>query len=53
MSELIIYDCDGTLIDSERLVAKVCLAEIHALGLKHWTMERYYAAFVGMHRGAA
>ena len=48
MSELIIYDCDGTLIDSERLVAKVCLAEIHALGLKHWTMERYYAAFVGM-----
>ena len=48
MSELIIYDCDGTLIDSERLVAKVCLAEIHALGLTHWTMERYYAAFVGM-----
>jgi HAD superfamily hydrolase (TIGR01509 family) len=48
VSELIIYDCDGTLIDSERLVAKVCLAEIHALGLKHWTMERYYAAFVGM-----
>lgn len=48
VSELIIYDCDGTLIDSERLVAKVCLAEIHALGLTHWTMERYYAAFVGM-----
>jgi HAD superfamily hydrolase (TIGR01509 family) len=48
VSELIIYDCDGTLIDSERLVAKVCLSEIHALGLTHWTMDRYYATFVGM-----
>ncbi len=48
MPNLIIYDCDGTLIDSERLVAKVCMAEIHALGLTHWTMERYFASFVGM-----
>jgi HAD superfamily hydrolase (TIGR01509 family) len=46
--DLIIYDCDGTLIDSERLVAKVCMAEIHALGLTHWTMDRYFASFVGM-----
>ncbi len=48
MPNLIIYDCDGTLIDSERLVAKVCMAEIHALGLTHWTMDRYFASFVGM-----
>ncbi len=48
MSELVIYDCDGTLIDSERLVAKVCMAEIHRLGLTHWTMDRYIATFVGM-----
>ncbi len=48
MSTLTIYDCDGTLIDSERLVAEVCIAEIHALGLTHWTMDRYFASFVGM-----
>ena len=48
MSLLTIYDCDGTLIDSERLVAEVCLAEIHGLGLTRWTMDRYFAAFVGM-----
>ena len=48
MSILTIYDCDGTLIDSERLVAEVCLAEIHGLGLTHWTMDRYFASFVGM-----
>ena len=46
--DLIIYDCDGTLIDSERLVARVCMEEIHALGLTHWTMDRYFASFVGM-----
>ena len=48
LSELVIYDCDGTLIDSERLVAKVCMAEIHRLGLTHWTMDRYISTFVGM-----
>jgi HAD superfamily hydrolase (TIGR01509 family) len=48
LPDLIIYDCDGTLIDSERLVAKVCMAEIHALGLTHWTTDRYFASFVGM-----
>jgi HAD superfamily hydrolase (TIGR01509 family) len=48
MPELIIYDCDGTLVDSERLVADICLAEIHRLGLTHWTMDRYVASFVGM-----
>jgi HAD superfamily hydrolase (TIGR01509 family) len=48
MPDLIIYDCDGTLIDSERIVADVCLAEIHKLGLAHWTMDDYVHAFVGM-----
>jgi HAD superfamily hydrolase (TIGR01509 family) len=48
MPDLIIYDCDGTLVDSERLVAEICLDEIHRLGLTHWTMDRYVEAFVGM-----
>lgn len=48
MNRLVIYDCDGTLIDSERLVARVCMAEIHGLGLTHWTMDRYFSTFVGM-----
>jgi HAD superfamily hydrolase (TIGR01509 family) len=48
VSRLTIFDCDGTLIDSERLVAKVCLQAIHGLGLSDWTMEKYYASFVGM-----
>jgi HAD superfamily hydrolase (TIGR01509 family) len=48
VSRLTIFDCDGTLIDSERLVAKVCLQAIHGLGMSDWTMEKYYASFVGM-----
>jgi HAD superfamily hydrolase (TIGR01509 family) len=48
LPDLIIYDCDGTLIDSERLVATVCMSAIHQLGLTHWTLDRYYGAFVGM-----
>jgi HAD superfamily hydrolase (TIGR01509 family) len=48
VSRLTIFDCDGTLIDSERLVAKVCLQAIHQLGLSHWSMEKYYSSFVGM-----
>jgi HAD superfamily hydrolase (TIGR01509 family) len=45
---LVIYDCDGTLIDSERVVAAVCIDAIHALGMRDWTMDRYIATFVGM-----
>jgi HAD superfamily hydrolase (TIGR01509 family) len=45
---LTIYDCDGTLIDSERPIAAICLAAIHRLGLTHWTMETYIQTFVGM-----
>jgi HAD superfamily hydrolase (TIGR01509 family) len=45
---LLIYDCDGTLIDTETICAEVCLAAIHRLGLTGWTMERYLDTFVGM-----
>jgi HAD superfamily hydrolase (TIGR01509 family) len=48
MPDLIIYDCDGTLVDSERLVAEICLEAIHGLGLTDWTMDRYVETFVGM-----
>jgi HAD superfamily hydrolase (TIGR01509 family) len=48
VTHLTIYDCDGTLIDSERLVAKVCLQTIHGLGMTHWTIDKYYNSFVGM-----
>jgi HAD superfamily hydrolase (TIGR01509 family) len=48
LPDLVIFDCDGTLIDSERIVARVCMTEIHGLGLTHWTMDRYFASFVGM-----
>jgi HAD superfamily hydrolase (TIGR01509 family) len=47
VASLTIYDCDGTLIDSERVVAKVCLKAIHNLGMD-WTMQKYYSSFVGM-----
>jgi HAD superfamily hydrolase (TIGR01509 family) len=48
LPDLVIYDCDGTLIDSERIVADVCLAAIHGLGLTDWTMQRYIETFIGM-----
>ncbi|MGL5115456.1 MAG: HAD family hydrolase [Beijerinckiaceae bacterium] len=48
MTGLVIYDCDGTLIDSERIVANVCLMAIHDLGLTSWTMDDYVSSFVGM-----
>jgi HAD superfamily hydrolase (TIGR01509 family) len=48
LPDLIIYDCDGTLIDSERVVADICLTAIHELGLSDWTMNRYIETFIGM-----
>ena len=33
MPDLVIYDCDGTLIDTETLYGEVSLAACHALGL--------------------
>jgi HAD superfamily hydrolase (TIGR01509 family) len=45
--ELIIYDCDGTLIDTETLYGEVSLAACHALGLTGWTLDHYVDQLVG------
>lgn len=44
---LIIYDCDGVLIDSEPVASRVCAEEISALG---WIMDtaESHARFLGM-----
>jgi HAD superfamily hydrolase (TIGR01509 family) len=46
--DLIIYDCDGTLIDTETIYAQINLKAYHAIGLSHWTMESYVDAMVGI-----
>ena len=46
--DLIIYDCDGTLIDTETIYAEINLKSYHAIGLTHWTMESYVDAMVGI-----
>lgn len=46
--DLIIYDCDGTLIDTETIYAELNLAAYHRLGLTHWTLESYVDAMVGV-----
>lgn len=46
--DLIIYDCDGTLIDTETIYAEVNLNAYHAIGLTHWTMDSYVDAMVGI-----
>ncbi len=46
--DLIIYDCDGTLIDTETIYAEINLRSYHAIGLTHWTMESYVDAMVGI-----
>lgn len=46
--DLIIYDCDGTLIDTETIYAEINLVSYHAIGLTHWTMESYVDAMVGI-----
>jgi len=48
MPELVIYDCDGTLIDTETLYGEVCLAACHALGLTGWTIDHYVDSLVGI-----
>jgi beta-phosphoglucomutase-like phosphatase (HAD superfamily) len=45
---LVIYDCDGTLIDTETLYGEVSLAACHALGLTDWTIDRYVDSIVGI-----
>lgn len=46
--DLIIYDCDGTLIDTETIYAEINLTAYHAIGLTHWTMDSYVDAMVGL-----
>ncbi len=44
--DLIIYDCDGTLIDTETLYGEANLAAVRKLGLD-WTMDDYVDNLVG------
>jgi HAD superfamily hydrolase (TIGR01509 family) len=46
--DLIIYDCDGTLIDTETIYAEINLKAYHSIGLTHWTMDSYVDAMVGI-----
>jgi HAD superfamily hydrolase (TIGR01509 family) len=46
--DLIIYDCDGTLIDTETIYAEINLKAYHAIGLTHWTLEAYVDTMVGI-----
>jgi HAD superfamily hydrolase (TIGR01509 family) len=48
MTGLVIYDCDGTLIDTETIYGEESLKGIHALGMTDWTMERYVETMVGI-----
>ena len=45
--DLIIYDCDGTLIDTETIYGEINLKAYHAIGLTHWTLDSYVDAMVG------
>lgn len=46
--DLVIYDCDGTLIDTETIYAEINLSAYHSIGLTHWTMDSYVDAMVGI-----
>jgi HAD superfamily hydrolase (TIGR01509 family) len=46
--DLVIYDCDGTLIDTETIYAEINLKAYHAIGLTHWNMDSYVDAMVGI-----
>ena len=46
--DLVIYDCDGTLIDSETLYSEVSLVLCHEIGLTEWTLEDYNANLIGI-----
>lgn len=48
MPDLVIYDCDGTLIDTETLYGEVSLGACHALGLTSWTLDLYVDSIVGI-----
>lgn len=46
--DLVIYDCDGTLIDSETLYSEVSLVLCHEIGLTQWTLDDYNANLIGI-----
>lgn len=46
--DLIIYDCDGTLIDTETLYGEANLHAVHRLGMTHWTIDDYVDKLVGI-----
>jgi HAD superfamily hydrolase (TIGR01509 family) len=46
--DLVIYDCDGTLIDTETLYGEISLAMCHEIGLSHWTLDHYVEQLVGI-----
>lgn len=45
--DLIIYDCDGTLTDTERLYAQITCGLLHENGLETYTPEKCLAEFQG------
>lgn len=46
--DLVIYDCDGTLLDTETLYGEVTLVLCRELGLTNWTLDDYNAKLVGI-----
>jgi beta-phosphoglucomutase-like phosphatase (HAD superfamily) len=45
--ELIIFDCDGTLADSEMAHNTVLMQQLHAMGLTEYTIEKNYGNIYG------
>lgn len=45
--DLIIFDCDGTLADSEIAHNTVLMEQLHALGLTEYTMEKTMETYMG------
>lgn len=43
----IIFDCDGTLVDSETAANKALIMLLHKYGLGQYTLEHAYECFVG------
>lgn len=44
--DLVIFDCDGVLVDSERITSRIFGALLAELGL-HYTLEQMFDTFVG------
>ena len=45
--ELVIFDCDGVLVDSEPIANRVFTAALRELGLD-WTYDQVYERFIGL-----